>query len=494
MPAAQRCQQARLARDARFDGLFYTAVRTTGIYCRPVCPAPPALARNVAYYPSAAAAAAAGYRPCLRCRPELAPDGDPLAQHPVLRQALQMIGDGMLQQHPASELARRLGISPRQLQRVMLASLGATAVQIHANARLLLARQLLTETSLPVTEVALAAGYRSVRRFNAAFVHGCGMPPTAIRRHAGPTAGSALTLRLAYRPPLDFAAMLDFLRRRALTGIERVDDHSYQRVICTVNGPGLIHVSAHPQRAELLLRLERVQASQIAACVRQVRHLFDLDADLLTVHASLSRDPLLARAIALRPGLRIVGCWDGFETAVRAVLGQQVSVAAATTLAQRLCTRFGTRLADMPGGLDLLFPTPAQLVNAPLQEIGLPARRAHSLQALAAACQAGALHFARGQRLEDFIASATALPGIGDWTAQYIAMRALSLPDAFPAGDLVVQQALGQDQGQRTDLRQTLARAQAWRPWRAYAVIHLWQLAAGMPSKEIRHVPVPRQL
>ena len=335
------CERARLARDARFDGVFFTAVRSTGIYCRPVCPAPAPKPSNVTYYPTAAAAAAAGYRPCLRCRPELAPEAQDALDNETLQRALALIHEGYLQDQPVADLAAHVGLSARQLQRLFVARLGAAPAQIHATRRLLLAKQLLTETALPVTDVAMASGYNSLRRFNAAFLDGCGMPPTAIRRQRGALTDGALTLRLGYRPPLDFTAMLGFLRRRAIPGIEQIGTDSYQRVIGPPERPSLLRVTADPRRPELLLHLGQVDPRAIPGIVRRVRRIFDLDADLRMVHATLAQEPLLATGIAQRPGLRVPGGWDGFEVAVRAVLGQQVSVAAAATLARRVVDRFG---------------------------------------------------------------------------------------------------------------------------------------------------------
>lgn len=469
------CESARLARDARFDGVFFTAVRSTGIYCRPVCPAPAPKPSNVTYYPTAAAAAAAGFRPCLRCRPELAPEAQDALNNETLQRALALIHDGYLQDQPVADLATYVGLSARQLQRLFVARLGAAPAQIHATRRLLLAKQLLTETALPVTAVAMASGYNSLRRFNAAFLDGCGMPPTAIRRQRGALTEGALTLRLGYRPPLDFTAMLSFLRRRAIPGIEQIDTSSYQRVIGPPEHPSLLRVTADPRRPELLLHLGQVDPRAIPAVVRRVRRIFDLDADLRMVHATLAQEPLLATGIAQRPGLRVPGGWDGFEVAVRAVLGQQVSVAAAATLARRVVDRFGATLEGMPAGLDRQFPSPEVLAQAPLETIGLPRTRAATVRAVAQAVVDGRLDFRAGQSLAGFVERCVTLPGIGPWTAHYMALRALALPDAFPAGDLVLQQVLGG--GTRLSERATEARSQPWRPWRAYAVLHLWHLA-----------------
>lgn len=481
LPAREVCFRAMAAKDHRFDGLFFIAVRTTGIYCRPVCPAPAPRRQNISFYPNAAAATTAGYRPCLRCRPELSPEAHAQVREDTVRRALALIAEGALQDGPIAALAARVGLSARQLQRVFLAHTGATPHTVHATRRLLLAKQLLTETALPVTDVALAAGYNSLRRFNAAFKDGCGMPPGAIRRQksAALAPSGTLTLRLGYRPPLDFPLLLAFLARRAIPGIERVNADSYERVVGTADAPAWIRVSAIATRPELQLDIDGADPRAIPDIVRRVRRMFDLDANLQAVHAAFADDPLLERAIALHPGLRVPCGWDGFELAVRAVLGQQISVAGATTLARRLVEAWGTQRADAATphpGLDRAFPSPERLRDAPLENIGLPRTRAATLRALSAAVAEGRLSFEAGQTLDAFVQCATALPGIGAWTAQYIAMRALALPDAFPAGDLVLQQRLAPPGLARLGERATEARSQAWRPWRAYAVLHLWHL------------------
>ena len=486
LPPREVCFRAMAAKDHRFDGLFFIAVRSTGIYCRPVCPAPPPKRQNINFYPNAAAATTAGYRPCLRCRPELSPETFAQVREDAVRRALAMITEGALQDDSCGTLATRVGLSVRQLQRVFLAHVGATPHTVHATRRLLLAKQLLTETALPVTDVALAAGYNSLRRFNAAFKDGCGMPPGTIRRQksAALAPSGALTLRLGYRPPLDFPLLLAFLAKRAIPGIERVNADSYERVVGTADAPAWIRVSAIATRPELQLDIDGADPRAIPDIVRRVRRMFDLDANLQAVHAAFADDPLLERAIALHPGLRVPCGWDGFELAVRAVLGQQISVAGATTLARRLVDTWGTqRAATGPmqaatphPGLDRAFPSPERLRDAALESIGLPRTRAATLRALSAAVAEGRLSFEAGQTLDAFVERATALPGIGAWTAQYIAMRALALPDAFPAGDLVLQQRLAPPGLARLGERATEARSQAWRPWRAYAVLHLWHL------------------
>ncbi len=483
LPSREICLRAMAAKDHRFDGLFFIAVRSTGIYCRPVCPAPPPKRSNITFYPNVAAATAAGFRPCLRCRPELSPDAFAQVREDAVRRALALIAEGMLQEGSCDALAASVGLSARQLQRVFLAHVGATPHAVHATRRLLLAKQLLTETTLPATDVALAAGYNSLRRFNSAFKDGCGMPPSAIRRHASAAKAPSgtLTLRLGYRPPLDFPLMLAFLAKRAIPGIERVNADSYERAV----GPGRtwLRVSACARTAtdhpELRLDIGDADPRTIPDIVRRVRRMFDLDADLRAVHAVFDEDDMLRAAIAERPGLRVPCGWDGFELAIRAVLGQQISVAGATTLARRVVDTWGeARDAAAPDGLNRLFPTPERLRDAPLETIGLPRSRASTVRAVAAAVADGRLSFAGGQRLDDFVACATALPGIGAWTAHYIAMRGMALPDAFPAGDLVLQQRLAPAGVARLSERATETRSQAWRPWRAYAVLHLWHMSA----------------
>jgi AraC family transcriptional regulator, regulatory protein of adaptative response / DNA-3-methyladenine glycosylase II len=487
LPDRDICLRAMAAKDYRFDGLFFIAVRSTGIYCRPVCPAPAPKRSNISFYANAAAATAAGYRPCLRCRPELSPEAFARVREDTVRRALALIAEGALQEGSCKALAARVGVSARQLQRVFLAHVGATPHAVHATRRLLLAKQLLTETALPATDVALAAGYNSLRRFNTAFKAGCGMAPTAIRRQASATkvASGVLRLRLHYRPPLDFPLLLAFIAKRAIPGIERVSADAYERAVG--DGKAWLRVSAvandntdhHTHRPALQLEIADADPRAIPEIVRRVRRMFDLDADPHAVASVLNEDAMLREAIAQRPGLRVPCGWDGFELAVRAVLGQQISVAGATTLARRLVETLGEpRAADAPAGLDRLFPSPRRLRDASLETIGLPRSRAATIRGLAAAVDEGRLSFESGQRLEAFVERATALPGIGPWTAQYIAMRGLALPDAFPAGDLVLQQRLAPAGTARLSERATEARSQAWRPWRAYAVLHLWHVSA----------------
>jgi AraC family transcriptional regulator, regulatory protein of adaptative response / DNA-3-methyladenine glycosylase II len=445
-----------------------------------VCPAPSPKSSNVRYYANAAAAEAAGFRPCLRCRPELAPGnrvwhrGD----HLVAR-ALKLIEAGALAEQSLDELASRVGIGARQLRRLFVERVGAPPISVHTTRRLLFAKQLLTETALPVTEVALASGFRSLRRFNAAFLQANRIPPRELRRHPRAAAGAALVLWLGYRPPYDFEALLAFLRTRALPGVELVDEHSYARVLGPADAPGWLRLSAWPG-GEHALRLQLVcpQPMQLLGVVTTLRRMFDLDANPQAIADTFRHDAILGPLLARRPGLRLPGGWDGFEIAVRAILGQQISVAAARTLATRIVQRWGESLPTAPmAGLERLFPTPAALVQADLREIGLTTTRAATISGMAQALLDGRVDFSAEQSLDEFVARWVALPGIGEWTAHYMAMRALSDPDAFPAADLILRREATIDATPLGTKALTL-RADAWRPWRAYAVIHLWRGAS----------------
>lgn len=487
LPDPRVCEQARLSRDARFDGLFFTAVKSTGIYCRPVCPAPAPKPSNISYYGNAAAAEAAGFRPCLRCRPELSPgDGAWRRGDEVVARALKLIDQGMLAEQPLSALAERVGIGERQLRRLFVDRLGAAPIGVHGTRRLLFAKQLLTETALPITEVALASGFGSLRRFNATFLDAYRMAPRDLRRHPLASQEGGMTLRLGYRPPYDFTAMLDFLRGRSLPGVEQVDEHGYARVIGPAATPGWLRVSAWSGGEHALkLELRGVAPMRLLEVVNRLRRMFDLDADPDAIAVALSHDKRLRPLLKKRPGLRLPSGWDGFEIAMRAIIGQQVSVAAARTFTARLAQEFGEALpVEFAPGHQHLFPTPEALADADLTRIGLTRTRADTVRTVARAVLDGRVDFHGERTLEEFTARWIALPGIGPWTANYIAMRALGHPDAFPADDLVLQKAVPTD-GTRMTAKALALRAEAWRPWRAYAVIQLWKDA--MPAPKARN-------
>jgi AraC family transcriptional regulator of adaptative response / DNA-3-methyladenine glycosylase II len=488
LPAPHVCEQARLSRDPRFDGLFFTAVRSTGIYCRPVCPAPTPRRENITYYGNAAAAEAAGFRPCLRCRPELSPaDGAWRRGDAAVARALKLIDEGVLAEQPLAALAERVNLGERQLRRLFVERLGAPPIGVHGTRRLLFAKQLLTETALPITEVALAAGFGSLRRFNTTFRDAYRMAPRDLRKRPLLPTGETLTLRLGYRPPYDFASMLAFLRGRALPGVEIVDDTSYARVIAAGQGandtPAWLRVSAWPGGEHALkLELHGVAPLRLIGIVNRLRRMFDLDADPRAIATALSASPRLRPLLRRNPGLRVPSGWDGFEIAVRAVVGQQVSVAAARTVTARLAQRFGQSLPAPPvPGLEHLFPTPDALADADLAAIGLTRARADTVRTVARALLDGRVDFRPERTLDEFAAHWIALPGIGPWTAQYIALRALGHPDAFPAEDLVLQRAAPND-GTRLGAKALTAQAEAWRPWRAYAVIQLWRDSMNAPK------------
>jgi AraC family transcriptional regulator of adaptative response / DNA-3-methyladenine glycosylase II len=472
----EACDRARLARDPRFDGRFFIAVKTTGIYCRPICPAPTSKQCNVAYYPSAAAAAEAGFRPCLRCRPETAP-GTPawLGTSATVRRALRLIHEGALDTESVEHLAGRLGIGPRHLHRLFVQHLGASPLAVAQTRRLHFAKHLIDDTRLAMTDIALASGFGSLRRFNDAFRNTYGRAPRDLRRaRRGEVAtDDALRLRLAYRPPYDWSAIRAFLATRAIPGVERVSADSYARSVSIGAKHGWLEVRPVPQVDALELAVHGLGAESLFGIVSRVRQMFDLTADPADVRAVLRKDPLFTPLLRKRPGLRVPGAWDGFEIAVRAVLGQQVSVAAARTFATRIVTAHGMPLAAPAEGLTHLFPSPEILAEADLSEIGLTGARAKTLNALAAAVRDGSVDFADAEGLR---AALLEVPGIGPWTAEYVAMRGLSDPDAFPAEDLVLLRMASPKRP--LTAKQLTQRAEDWRPWRAYAVLHLWRASS----------------
>lgn len=475
------CYAAVLSRDARFDGRFFTAVKTTGIYCRPVCPAVAPRRENVAFYPSAAAAEAAGFRPCLRCRPESA-FGSPdwLGPAATVTRALRLISSGALDEGSVDDLAARLHVGSRQLRRLFRNHLGASPTAVAQTRRLLFARQLLTETALPITEIAFASGFSSLRRFNDAMQHAYAKSPREFRRESNGahslSGHDLIQLNLTYRAPYDWAALVRFLAARAIPGVEYVTPQAYSRTVRLGDTPGTITIHPNPETTSLTLSLPFAFAPHLLAVTERIHRQFDLGADPDGIAAHLSQDPLLAPAVQGRPGMRIPGAWDGFEVAVRAVLGQQVSVKSANTLAGRLVAAFGEPLPG-PAGPELthLFPTPERLADANLAAIGLPRARAATLCALARAVRDGELDFAPAADLETAVERLMALPGIGPWTAHYVALRALGEPDAFPNGDLALRRAASQP-GKTLSPRALEQRAEPWRPWRAYAALHLWSL------------------
>ena len=487
------CHGALRARDARFDGLFFVGVTTTGIYCRPICPARTPGRDRCRFFASAALAEKDGFRACFRCRPELAPGRGPVDAVAVLaRQAAARIDAGYLNDHSVDQLADRLGVTARHLRRALEAELGVTPIELAQTRRLALAKQLLHDSRLGLTEIAFAAGFASVRRFNAAFRERFGRAPGALRRtldHAAPVGDDAIRVRLDVRPPFDGGALLEFLAGRAIPGVEQVEAGAYRRSVIVDGHAGWLVARLEPRRAAVELIVSASLSPRLMAVVARVRALFDADAHPAVIAERLGADPTLAAAIAARPGLRVPGGFDGFELAVRAILGQQVSVAAATTLSGRLVDRLGSANPGAPPGVDRHFPTAARLADAgpaAIAAIGLPAARAGSIARLAEEVAAGRLDVGPGAAPEATITALEALPGIGPWTAHYLAMRALRWPDAFPAGDLIVRRALGVATSRAAD-----ERAAPWRPWRAYAAMHLWKAHAAASGE--RSEPTPHR-
>jgi AraC family transcriptional regulator of adaptative response / DNA-3-methyladenine glycosylase II len=510
------CYRAVVARDPRFDGRFFTGVTSTGIYCRPVCPARTPARANMRFFAHAGGAEAAGFRACRRCRPETSP-GSPEwnVRADLAARAVRLIADGYVDAHGISGLAARLAVTQRHLHRLLAAELGTGPLALARTARLQTARRLLAETTMPITEVAFASGFSSVRQFNASVLESSGRTPSELRaraRRSGPgsrgardTAGAPgtwLTLRLACREPFDAAAWLGFLAARAIPGVEQVTADRYIRTVRTAAGPGIIDLIPRPGQGHVLLRARLSRLGAIAPVVGRARRLLDADADPAAIGTALAADELIAPLVRARPGLRVPGAYDGFELAVRAVLGQQVSVAAASTFAGRLAARYGVPLppdatdapsgaiTDVPAGAiagaqasatparaaglpgpSVVFPGAEVLADADLAGLGLTTARQRTLRALATAAAGGRLALDPGADPGEVAAQLAELPGIGPWTAGYILMRAAADPDAFPAADLGLRRALAR-------LGIPPGHAARWRPWRAYAAMHLWSWPA----------------
>jgi AraC family transcriptional regulator of adaptative response / DNA-3-methyladenine glycosylase II len=476
------CYRALSSRDARFDGRFFVGVQTTGVFCRPVCPARRPKRENVRFFACAAAAAEAGFRPCLRCRPEASP-GTPawLGTSATVSRALRMIASGALDSGTVDELAGRLGLGERHLRRLFLQHLGAAPIAVAQTRRVLFAKKLIDETDLPMTRVAFDSGFASVRRFNAAIGKTYGRCPRELRRRHSRVPGDAdhLRLRLPYREPFDWQLLLAFLSKRAISGVEQVDCAGYRRTVAVGDRAGILALErASAGQPSLLLTVPIGLSPDLVAIVERARRMFDLGADPNEIDGHLATDPLLGRRIARRPGLRVPGAWDSFETAVRAIVGQQVTVAAATTIMGRIATTCGTALETPRGELTRLFPAPSALAGAPIAGLGVPRARAAAISALARCLVEGRITLDGSLEHDQIVRKLTALPGIGPWTAEYIAMRALGEPDAFPPGDVGILRALG-GSARRPTASDVARRTRAWRPWRAYAAMYLWTLDAG---------------
>ncbi len=472
----QVCSRARLSRDARFDGKFFIGVFGSGVYCRSICPAPTAKEKNVRYFASAAAAAEAGFRPCLRCRPECSP-GTPawLGTSNTVSRALRLIGESGLEDGGVEVLAERLGVGSRHLRRLFLKHLGATPSAVAHTRRLHFAKKLIDETSLPMSHVALASGFGCVRRFNAAIRKTYHRTPTQIRRlaHLRTTLPENQYLfRLRFRPPYQWERMLAFLAARATPGVEEVEMGRYRRSISLNGNHGYFEVALDQNGGALAVHIQFDDSRALFLIIERIRQMFDVNADWQAIADRLRTDPALAGRVETEPGLRVPGCWNGFELATRAILGQQITVKGATALAGRIARTFG-RPFSATGSLTHVFPTPEVLAEARLTSVGLTRARAETIRALARAVCDGHISFEGITECDAFLARLCEIPGIGQWTAQYVAMRALGEPDAFPSGDLGLLRAL-----ELGSVRELERRAEAWRPWRAYAAMYLWNIAS----------------
>ncbi|PXX45097.1 DNA-3-methyladenine glycosylase II [Undibacterium pigrum] len=476
--------RALAAKDSRFDGVFFTGVKTTGVYCRPVCGVKTPRESSCEFYSSAAAAEAAGFRPCLRCRPELAPYA---IQQNLAHAIWQRIADGALNETDIESFSHQVGLSSRQLRRVMLQEFGVTPVELAQTQRLLFAKKLLQETQLGMAEIAFAAGFGSVRRFNALFSERYQLAPGSIRR-AADSAGEGVSLKLAYRPPYAWDAVITYLAGRAMPGLEAVIDEkggkAYVRSVHMDGLEGWLKVAHLPAKQQLSLQVSPSLAPVLMPLMARVRQQFDLEANPAVIQSHLQSHALLAAQIQRTPGMRVPGAFDSFELAIRAVLGQQVSVAGATTVAGRLVTRFGQPVVTPFAGVTHHFPSPQTIVDLSIDQlagIGIPGARAATLQNIARFALDGGLQRQLAASSDEMVARLKTVKGIGEWTAQYIAMRALRFSDAFPAGDLGLQKAAAllatpaTPASERLTEKQLLIIAQPWAPWRAYAALLLWQ-------------------
>ncbi|MEU0982896.1 AlkA N-terminal domain-containing protein [Streptomyces griseus] len=484
----ERCVRAVQSKDARFDGWFFTAVLTTRIYCRPSCPVVPPKVRNMTFYPSAAACQQAGFRACKRCRPDTSP-GSPEwnARADSVARAMRLIRDGVVDREGVSGLAARLGYSARQIERQLLAELGAGPLALARAQRAQTARLLIETTALPMAQVAFAAGFSSIRTFNETVREVFGLAPGELRTRAARGPGPAavpgvIALRLPYRAPLNPGNLFGHLAATAVPGAEEWRDGAYRRTLTLPYGHGVVALSPAPDH--IACRLALTDPRDLTRAISRCRWLLDLDADPVAVDAQLRTDPVLAPLVDAGPGRRVPRTVDGAEFAVRAVLGQQVSTAAARTHAARLVTAHGIPVEDPEGGLTHLFPTPEALAGLDPETLALPRTRRTTLTTLVAALAEDRLRLDTDTDWERARTELAALPGFGPWTVESIAMRALGDPDAFLPGDLGIRRAAGRLGLPATPAALT-ARAVDWRPWRAYAVQYLWTV----DDHPINHLP-----
>ena len=482
--------EALTARDARFDGVFFVGVSSTGIYCRPICPAKTPKEDNCRFFNGPQEAEREGYRPCLRCRPELSPGSAPVDDSQrIVHLIVQRIEEGTMDDDGGLEaVAGQFELGSRHIRRIIRKELGVSPIQLILTRRLLLAKQLLTETSLSVTEIAFASGFSSLRRFNDAFIKRYGMQPSRLRKKAVDDAGGfagtdTSTLQLSYRPPYDWLGILAFLKARELKGVELVTDDFYARTVHLDKSKGWIKVTQARNKNALMLEFTHGLSPVLPALLNRLRGLFDLNARPDVINKHLRKDKILRPLIKANPGTRVPGAFNGFELGLRAILGQQVTVKAATTISCRMVETLGEPIATPYGELNYLTPSPVTIAKASVEDLanhGIVRARCKSIIALAQAHVSGDLSLDSGVHHDPnaTIERLAKLPGIGPWTAHYIAMRALRWPDAFPKEDIAIRNNLGGVSAKRAEQI-----SQAWRPWRSYAVIHLWKRCAHSPSR-----------
>lgn len=476
------CKKAWLSNDARFDGNFFIGVKTAGVYCRTICSIRQPELKNVRFFKTAAQAGIQGYRPCLHCRPEISP-GIPVwtGISTTVSKALRLISVGELNRNTLPDFASRLGVSTRRLNGLFLKHLGASPYAVARNYRLHAAKRLIDETGLPMIDVALAAGYGSLRRFYADIKQSYGETPVNLRksrlnsREPGHTGQFVFTL--PYRPPYSWRHMLRFLSARATPGVEQVRNDVYMRTIGTKDNPGQIEVCCDHEKHQLICKIACSQSETLITSLEKIKSMFDLSADPKIILDGLKKDSALWQLVKHNPGIRVPGCWDGFEIAVRSITGQQISVAGATTVMGRIAREYGTPV-DLHPDLPYLFPTAGALSALDPASLPMPGTRAKAITNLTSAVSQGQLNFNPGQDCVEMTEQLCHFKGIGPWTAQYIAMRALCEPDALLEGDLVLEKKAGLIYGlnRRMKTDELLARAEAWRPWRAYAAMHIWNL------------------
>jgi len=481
----EQCYRAVQSRDRRFDGWFFGAVTSTGIYCRPSCPARTPKRSNMRFYATAAAAQLAGFRACKRCRPDASPGSPEWNQRAdLVGRAMRLIADGVVDREGVAGLARQLNFSERHLHRQLVAEVGAGPIALARAQRAQTARILIETTELPVSQIAFASGFASIRQFNDTIREIFAQTPSGLRARAqsaaarsprrdgppNPSAGT-ISLRLPFRAPFDAGPLLEFLAVRAVDGIEHVDGSTYRRSMQLPVGAATVALTPMPEHIACILRLDDLR--DLPAAVQRCRRLLDLDADPVAVVAQLEPDPLLGPHVRKHPGLRVPGHVDGFEILVRAIVGQQISVAGARTVLGRVTKALGASLTIPDRELTRAFPTPEAIAAAPANAFPMPKARSATVQRVAAAVASGDLVIDPGAERTDLEERLLAIPGVGPWTVAYVALRALGDPDVFLPTDLGVRHAL-EHTGVKADARSAAALAQSWRPWRSYALMHLW--------------------